>query len=120
MKEIATIVSDKCVNPDTNRPYSVAQIEKAIQDIHFSFHAGKTSKQQALDVIRALKEKFPIERAHMALRVLLPGKEGKASKAQVAELFAVVESDEWNGDAAEIVRVKTVYIYLKRRLCVCV
>jgi ribosome maturation protein Sdo1 len=59
---------------------------------------------QALEAIRQLKERFPIARAHMGIRVVLPGKEGKACKAQVAALFAVIDSDEWTGDAAEIVR----------------
>ncbi len=56
-------------------------------------------------MIRSLKEKFPIERARMGVRVTLPGKEGKAAKAQVVELFEAVDSDEWSGEAAEIVRL---------------
>lgn len=35
-KEIATIVANLCVNPETKRPYPVSMIEKVIKEIHFS------------------------------------------------------------------------------------
>ena len=45
-RDVATIVADKCVNPDTNRPYTVTMIEQAMKDLHFSVKPTKTSKQQ--------------------------------------------------------------------------
>ena len=45
-RDIATIVADKCVNPETNRPYPVTMIEKAMKDLHFSVNPNKNSKQQ--------------------------------------------------------------------------
>ena len=50
-KEIATIVADKCVNPETKRPYTVTMIEQAMKDAHYSINPTKSSKQQALEVI---------------------------------------------------------------------
>ena len=44
--DIATIVSDKCVNPETKRPYPVGVIERAMKDIHFSVKPTKGTKQQ--------------------------------------------------------------------------
>jgi ribosome maturation protein Sdo1 len=82
-KEIAAIVSDKCLNPDTQRPYTITQIERAMKDIHFSVRVlavspmmmqikpTKSVKQQALEVIRTLKETIPIERATMSLRLVV-------------------------------------------------
>ena len=35
-REIATVVADKCLNPDTQRPYTISQIERAMKDVHFS------------------------------------------------------------------------------------
>ena len=49
-KEIATIVADKCVNPETKRPYTVTMIEQAMKDVHYSINPTKNSKQQALEV----------------------------------------------------------------------
>lgn len=46
LKEIATIVAEKCVNPDTKRPYPVTMIEKGMKDIHYSVKPNKSSKQQ--------------------------------------------------------------------------
>lgn len=46
LKEIATIVAEKCVNPASKLPYPVAIIEKAIKDVHFAPHLGKSAKQQ--------------------------------------------------------------------------
>jgi ribosome maturation protein SDO1 len=50
LKEIATIVADKCVNPQTKLPYPAAVIEKAIQDIHFSPNLIKNAKQQVCHI----------------------------------------------------------------------
>lgn len=50
LKDIATIVYEKCVNPATQKPYSVAIIEKAIGDAHYSVHPTKSSKQQVFCV----------------------------------------------------------------------
>lgn len=46
-KEIATLVSEKCVDPSTRRPYPVGMIEKAMAEAGFSVKQGKTSKSQA-------------------------------------------------------------------------
>lgn len=45
-RDIATIVAEKCVNPETKRPYTVNLIERAMKDIHFSVKANKSTKQQ--------------------------------------------------------------------------
>lgn len=49
LKEIATIVAEKCVNPQSKLPYPSAVIEKAIQDIHFSPSLTKNAKQQVFE-----------------------------------------------------------------------
>jgi len=45
-RDVATVVSDMCVNPDTRRPYPTTLIERALRDIHFSVKPTKTAKQQ--------------------------------------------------------------------------
>lgn len=102
-KEVATIVSEKCINPDTQRPYVVSQIERAMKDIHFSVKPTASSKSQALEVIKTLQESIPLQRAQMTLRIVLPGKEGKKAKAAVAGLFAEVESEDFEGGELEVV-----------------
>lgn len=96
-KDIATIVADKCINPETKRPYPVSMIETAMKDeIHFSVKPNRNSKQQALEVISQLKAVMPLERAQMKIRISVPGKEAKRLKDKVAKLITNVETEEWD------------------------
>ena len=45
-KDVATIVSEKCVNPETKRPYTVTMIEQAMKDLHVALKPTRNSKQQ--------------------------------------------------------------------------
>lgn len=45
-KDISTIVSEKCINPESKRPYPVTTIEKCLADLHFSVNPNKNAKQQ--------------------------------------------------------------------------
>ncbi|XP_053674973.1 ribosome maturation protein SBDS [Anopheles nili] len=101
-KEIATIVAEKCVNPETKRPYPVSIIEKSMKDNHYSIKSHRKAKQQALDVIRLLKETIPLERAKMRLKLVVPGIESKHLKQRLAKLSStsetVIEREEWEGE----------------------
>ncbi|KAJ3119512.1 hypothetical protein HK098_005391 [Nowakowskiella sp. JEL0407] len=101
---IATVVASLCVDPSTNVPYTPSIIEKAMQEVHFSVNPNKSAKQQALEVIRVLKEKgvLRIERAQMRVRVVVAGKDGKRVREEGKELFVTVEGEEW-GDDYEVV-----------------
>lgn len=46
-KDIATQVAEKCVDPGSQRPYTVGMIEKAMHDVHYSVKTGRSAKQQA-------------------------------------------------------------------------
>lgn len=48
LKDIATTVADKCVNPENKRPYPVSMIEKAMKDVHFSLKPNRNTKQQVV------------------------------------------------------------------------
>lgn len=76
-KDIATIVSEKCVDPGTKRPIPVASLERAMREMHFSVNPHRSAKQQALEVIRMLKERIPIERAQMQLKIQGPASASK-------------------------------------------
>ncbi|XP_049778882.1 ribosome maturation protein SBDS [Schistocerca cancellata] len=94
-KDIATTVADKCVNPETKRPYPVSMIEKAMKDVHFSVKPNRNAKQQALDVIPQLKATIPLERAQMRLRIVASGKEARKLRDKIASLSSNVESEDW-------------------------
>lgn len=46
-KEVATLVSQMTINPETKRTYSVPVIEKALKESHFGVKQNRTAKQQA-------------------------------------------------------------------------
>lgn len=56
-RDIATIVADKCVNPETKRPYPVGLIERAMKDIHYSVIPTRTTKQQVWENFRFVYNK---------------------------------------------------------------
>jgi ribosome maturation protein SDO1 len=104
-KEIATVIADKCVNPETKRPYTVTMIENAIKEVHYSINSTKGAKQQALEVIKLLQTSgtLPIQRAEMKVRIDIPLKDAKRIKDKVHKLLNKAESEEYNTGSLEIV-----------------
>lgn len=107
-KDIANTVASKCVNPATNRPYTVTLIEKAMTEAHYSIHPSRNSKQQALDVIKLLKERpdFPIQRAQMRIKITATGKEGKAAiqKVKANGWINNIDDEDFSGSTIEVVQ----------------
>ena len=56
--EIVQMVTEKTVNPETQRPYPVTTIEQSLRDAHFAIKANRNAKQLALEAIRLLKGEF--------------------------------------------------------------
>lgn len=71
-RDIATIVMQKTINPETQHPYTINMIERLMHEIHFAIDPHSSSKKQALEVIKELQEHFPIKRAPMRLRLIVP------------------------------------------------
>jgi ribosome maturation protein SDO1 len=71
-RDIATIVMEKTINPETNRPYTITMIERLMHEIHFAVDPNTSSKKQALDLIKELEKHYPIKRAPMRLRLIVP------------------------------------------------
>jgi len=49
-KDVASVLSEKCINPDNNKPYTISMLERALKDVHFSVDLHRNAKQQALEV----------------------------------------------------------------------
>ncbi|CAH9101694.1 unnamed protein product [Cuscuta europaea] len=71
-KDIATIVMQKTINPETQYPYTISMIERLMHEVHFAVDPHSSSKKQALEVIRELQKHYPIKRAPMRLRLTIP------------------------------------------------
>ncbi|CAH1119138.1 unnamed protein product [Phaedon cochleariae] len=103
-KDIATTVADKCLNPEIKRPYPVTIIEKAMKDVHYSVKPNQSAKQQALQVIKLLKESIPIERAKMRLKVNFKGKASKKIKEKLTKIESVeIEKEDREDDEITLV-----------------
>ena len=70
---------DKCVNPETNRPYPPGMIERALREVHFQVDPTKSAKQQALAALPRLQKVFPIKRAAMRFRLTVPAERAQAT-----------------------------------------
>lgn len=105
-KEIAQIVSDKCIEPSTERQYPISVIEKAMKELHYNVNPRKNAKKQALDVIKLIQESgtLPIQKAKMKLRIIMPGTgDLKSSRQRVLEMLDSVSMDDFKNKRVEII-----------------
>jgi len=75
VREVASMVAEKCVHPISRRPYTMTQIRDGMKTAGFMVHPTRNVKQQFLDCVRLLQEKqvLDIERAKMKLAIVLLG-----------------------------------------------
>jgi ribosome maturation protein SDO1 len=93
-RDIATIVMEKTINPETRRPYTITMIERLMHEIHFAVDPNLTSKEQALKVIKKLMECFPIKRAPLRVRFTAPKPKFPGLMEKVIEWNAIVISKD--------------------------
>ena len=72
VSEVANIITQKCVSKETGKPFPVSIIKKAMNDLNINVTTSKSSKKQALDIIKRLTEVLPIERAKIKVRIHTP------------------------------------------------
>jgi ribosome maturation protein SDO1 len=106
LKDIITIITEKTVNPATKRPYTFTIIEKAIEKLHYSIQRNKNAKQQALEIVKQLKEQniLPISRAQMRICIYIPSlKIGKIIKEKLSGLPSLTcVSESFDDDMNEV------------------
>lgn len=100
--EVASTISTMTINPATQRPYPVSVMEKAMKDAHVSVKPNKSAKQQALEIMKVLKESIPLERVKMKIKITMRQSDVKKCRDTIKALFLTVESEE-NGVQFELV-----------------
>ena len=104
-RDIAAIVSEKCINSETRRPFTVNMIEKTMRNsLHYAVKHSKTAKQQALEVIRLLENHLPLVRAKMRIRVAIPASQGDKLRMLLVDTFGAEIQD--NADQVQTNFVK--------------
>ncbi|KAI5055657.1 hypothetical protein GOP47_0029178 [Adiantum capillus-veneris] len=93
-RDIATIVMQKTVNPQTQRPYTISMIERLMREVHFALEPNKSSKKQALELIKELEKQFPIVRAKMRLHLLVPNDQGPKLTQKLEEWNSLIEQSD--------------------------
>jgi ribosome maturation protein SDO1 len=94
MKEICTIIADKCINPQSKRPVTVGIVEKALAELHFNVSISKPAKKQALEAIKLLEGKYPIERAPMRLKLSVPIASKSDVTGKISKIADKIESQD--------------------------
>lgn len=102
-KEISQLIASMVVNPETKRPIPPSAIDKALHEVHFALRPGRSTKQQALEVLPKLRETMKIERAKMRIRVHVPTKEARAVQTKLKAAFNEVEVENWDEEGLELV-----------------
>jgi len=102
-RDIATIVMEKTINPETRRPYTMTMIERLMHEIHFAVDPNLTSKEQALRVIKKLIEHFPIKRAPLTVRFTAPKSNLSGLMEKLDEWNAIVISKDESGNQSSLV-----------------
>ena len=103
-RDAVTVLVEKCVNPETNRPYPPGVIERALREIHFSVDPMKGAKQQALAALPKLQTVFPIERAPMRFQFAFADAPAFAARRdQTLEMLATLDAKVERVTETEIV-----------------
>ncbi|TYG78822.1 hypothetical protein ES288_D02G091600v1 [Gossypium darwinii] len=102
-RDIATIVMQKTINPETQRPYTISMIERLMHEIHFAVDPNSSSKKQALEVIRQLQNNFPIKRSPMRLRLIVPGPNFHSLCEKLNEWGATIVSKDESGTQLSVI-----------------
>ncbi|CAA2975824.1 ribosome maturation SBDS [Olea europaea subsp. europaea] len=102
-RDIATMVMQKTINPETHRPYTISMIERLMHEIHFAVDPHSSSKKQALDVIRELQKHFPIKRSPMRLRLTVPEQNTSSLFEKINNWNASISSREESGSQLSLI-----------------
>ena len=86
--------------------YSIALVEKALDEVGFSVDPAKNAKSQVLGAIRLLLEKssLPVQRARMRVRITLPEADAERLQGKINEVAAIIEDTETHDGLWESVR----------------
>lgn len=93
-KDVASVLVQKCVNPETNRPYTGTMLERALRDAHFAVDPKRSAKQQALEALPVLQAVIPLRRANMRLRIQVAPAAEQDLELLLRQQHAIIESQE--------------------------
>ena len=113
-KDITHRVQESIVDPATQRPYSIALLEKALDEVGFSVDPAKNAKSQVLAAIKLLLEKssLPVQRARMRVRITLQEEDAERLQDKIKEVAAIVEDTGVHDKLWESVGFLTIFFLI--------
>lgn len=102
LKDIASIIAEKCVDARTGRqvPYTII-LRALTDDIHYSVKLNQSAKKQALQIIKQHKDTLGIDRAKMRIKVSFPTSLRDQIEDQVSQVG--VENTYQEGNTTNII-----------------
>jgi ribosome maturation protein SDO1 len=94
LKEICTMVAERCINSQSKRPVTVGVVERALAELHYNVDRNKSAKKQALEAIKLLEGKFPIERLPMNLKITFPLAARAEAREKVSAIGATFDRED--------------------------
>ena len=102
-KDVASIIAEKCIDPNTSRQYTATIIERALKDVHFNPDMKKNAKQQAFsEALPLLQQRFSIQRANMRVQVHSPMSHANSIKESLHSQDFLLESSTVDNDTASV------------------
>lgn len=103
-REIASMVSERCLNPSTRTPYPTTVVERAMTEVlHYSVRPDKSAKQQCLDVIKQLQAKKALNIVRARLRLQVVSTDAKSVATHLPVIKGTVPTVEVEDESAGII-----------------
>ncbi|QEE14727.1 ribosome assembly factor SBDS [Promethearchaeum syntrophicum] len=98
-KQIITILSRNCINPQTKKPHPPKRIEKAMEEAKISINIDKTAEEQIDSVLKMIQVVIPIRMETITMAIKIPAL--YAPKAyNTVDKYAQVKKSEWQTDGS--------------------
>ncbi|MHA1720323.1 MAG: ribosome assembly factor SBDS [Promethearchaeota archaeon] len=100
-KQIVTILSRNCINPQTKKPHPPKRIEKAMEEAKVSINIDKTAEEQTEIILKKIQTIIPIRMETISLAIKIPAQ--YAAKAyNTIDKYAQIKKSEWQTDGSWI------------------
>jgi ribosome maturation protein SDO1 len=98
-RQIISIISKNCINPQTKKPHPPQRIEKAIVEAKYNVDIIKSAEEQIKDVLSAISAIIPIRMENVELALKIPTTYA-AKSYSIVERYGNIKQDEWNNDGS--------------------
>ena len=96
LKDIASIISEKCVDAQSGCPVPYTIIMRALEEIHVNLKMNQPAKKQALMIIKTYKDRLGLERAKMRIRLTYTQNSYESIKTVIEQVTPETSKEDIN------------------------